>query len=50
MTKTEDIQQQRLEDFDAEFRSLSPRVLKQCAARRWGLFGQPDHRDGTHIV
>jgi len=33
-----------------EFRSLLPRVLKQCAAGRWGLFGQNDHTDGSKYL
>jgi hypothetical protein len=50
MTKREDIQQRRLEGLEAEFRSLLPRVLKQCAAGRWGLFGQNDHPDGSKYL
>jgi hypothetical protein len=46
MTKREDIQQQRLEGLEVEFRSLLPSVLKECAAGRWGLFGQNDQSNG----
>jgi hypothetical protein len=47
MTKREDIEQRELEGLEEEFRSLLPCVLKQCAAGRWGLFGQNDHPDGS---
>jgi len=47
MTKREDIEQQKLEGLEEEFRSLLPRVLKQCAAGRWGLFGQNDHLEAS---
>jgi hypothetical protein len=47
MTKREDIEQRELEGLEEEFRSLLPRVLKQCAAGRWGLIGQNDHPDGS---
>jgi hypothetical protein len=43
MTKREDIEQRKLEGLKEEFRSLLPRVLKRCAAGRWGLFGRNDH-------
>jgi hypothetical protein len=47
MTKRADIQQRRLVGLEAEFRSLLPRVLKRCAAGRWGLFGQNDHLEDS---
>jgi hypothetical protein len=50
MTKREDIQQRRLEGLESEFRSLLPRVLKECAAGRWGLFGQNDAYDGSKYL
>ena len=50
MTKREDIQQRRLDGLESEFRSLLPRVLKECASGRWGLFGQNDGTDGSKYV
>jgi len=50
MTKREDFQQRRLESLESEFRSLLPRVLKECAAGRWGLFGQNDSADGSKYL
>jgi hypothetical protein len=50
MTKREKIQQQRLEDLESEFRLLLPRVLQECAAGRWGLFGQNDAADGSKYL
>jgi hypothetical protein len=50
MTKREDIQQRRLEGLESEFRSLLPRVLKECATGRWGLFGQNDGADGSKYL
>ena len=47
MTKRVDIQQRRLEGLELEFRSLFPSVLKECAAGRWGLFGQNDQPNGS---
>lgn len=49
MTKREDIQQ-ILEGLESEFRSLLLRVLKECAAGRWGLFGQNDGADGSKYL
>jgi hypothetical protein len=46
MSKREHIQQRRLEGLESEFSSLLLRVLKECAAGRWGLFGQNDGADG----
>jgi hypothetical protein len=43
MTRRSDIQQRRLEGLESEFRLALPRVLTQCAAGRWGLFGQNYH-------
>jgi len=42
MTKRDAIRQRKLESLEAEFLLLLPRVLKECAAGRWGLFGQND--------
>jgi hypothetical protein len=50
MTKREDIKQRKLEGLEEEFRSLLPRVLKQCAAGRWGLFGQNDHLEASKYL
>jgi hypothetical protein len=50
MTKRDKIQQRRVEGLEAEFRSLLPRVLKECAAGRWGLFGQNDGADGSKYL
>ena len=33
-----------------QFRSLLPRVLKECALGRWGLFGQNDGADGSKYL
>jgi len=50
MTKREAIRQRRLENLESEFRLLLPRVLKECAAGRWGLFGQNDHFDESKYL
>ncbi len=50
MTKREDIQQRKLEGLESQFRSLLPRVLKECALGRWGLFGQNDGADGSKYL
>jgi hypothetical protein len=50
MTKREEIQQRRLEGLESDFRSLLPRVLKECAAGRWGLFGQNGGYDGSKYL
>jgi hypothetical protein len=42
MTRKSNIQQQSLQGVESEFHLLLPSVLKQCAAGRWGLFGQND--------
>jgi len=43
MTRKSDIQRRRLQGLESEFRLLLRPVLLQCAAGRWGLFGQNDH-------
>jgi hypothetical protein len=43
MTKREKIREARLVDIGNEFRPLLISCLKECAAGRWGLFGQNDH-------
>jgi hypothetical protein len=43
MTRKSGIQLRRLQRLESEFRLLLPPVLKQCAAGRWGLFGQNEH-------
>jgi hypothetical protein len=50
MTKRDSIRQSRLDSLEAEFSSLLPGVLKECAAGRWGLFGQNDHSDGSKYI
>ena len=50
MTKRERIRQDRLSNLESEFRTLLPRVLKECAAGRWGLFGQNDALDGSKYL
>ena len=50
MTKRENVQQRRLEGLESEFRSLLSRVLQECAAGRWGLFGQNDAADGSQYL
>jgi len=50
MTKRENIQQRRLEGLESEFRSLLPSALRECAAGRWGLFGQNDGADGSKYL
>ena len=49
-TKRECIQQQRLNGLESEFRLLLPPVLQECAAGRWGLFGQNDAADGSKYL
>jgi hypothetical protein len=43
MPRKSDIQRRRLQGLESEFRLLLRPVLLQCAAGRWGLFGQNDH-------
>ena len=50
MTKREDIEQRKLEGLEEEFRSLLRRLLEQCAAGRWGLFGQNDHLEASKYL
>jgi len=50
MTKREAIQRRKLDGLEAEFRLLLPRVLKECAGGRWGLFGQNDAADGSKYL
>jgi hypothetical protein len=50
MSKRLEIRQQRLEALESEFRVLLPRVLKECAAGRWGLFGQNDQREANQYL
>ena len=47
MSKREQIRQRRLEDLESEFHLLLLRVLEECAAGRWGLFGQNEAADGS---
>lgn len=42
-SKRSRIQQSRLDDMEAEFEQSLITVLKECAAGRWGLFGQNEH-------
>jgi hypothetical protein len=50
MSKRESIQQGRLEKLESEFLLLLPRILKRCAAGRWGLFGQNDHLEESSYL
>jgi hypothetical protein len=50
MTTKSDILQRRLQDLECEFRVLLRPALKQCAAGRWGLFGQNDHVEGRKYL
>jgi hypothetical protein len=50
MTKQESIDRRRLEQLESDFRALLPRILKECAAGRWGLFGQNDHCEGSKYL
>jgi hypothetical protein len=43
MTRRSDILHRRLQSLESEFHFLLPPVPQQCAAGRWGLFGQNDH-------
>jgi len=43
MTRRSDILHRRLQSLESEFHFLLPPVPKQCAAGRWGLFGQNDY-------
>jgi hypothetical protein len=36
--------------LESEFCSLLPHVLGQCAAGRWGLFGQNDHLEASRYL
>lgn len=40
MRKSERVQQARLDAMELEFRTLLSKCLVECAAGRWGLFGQ----------
>jgi len=50
MSKRKEIQQQRLEALELEYRVLFPRMLEECAAGRWGLFGQNDQRAANQYL
>ena len=50
MTRRSEIQQRRLEGLESEFRLLLPLVLKECAAGRWGLFGQNDQFEESRYL
>jgi RNAse (barnase) inhibitor barstar len=41
------IQQRRLDEMEADFQSLLLPALKQCAAGRWGLFGQNENLEAA---
>ena len=44
------IQDRRLDELEAEFKQSLIQVLKECAAGRWGLFGQNDHlEEGRYL-
>ena len=40
--KSRSIKEQRLDDLETKFSPLLLSCLKECAAGRWGLFGQND--------
>lgn len=42
-SKRSRIQESRLDELEAEFQQALIPVLKECAAGRWGLFGQNEH-------
>lgn len=44
------IQQHRLAELEAEFEQTLIPALKECAAGRWGLFGQNEHSEGTKYL
>jgi RNAse (barnase) inhibitor barstar len=49
-SKRSRIQQRRLDELEAEFeQSLIP-LLKECAAGRWGLFGQNEHLEESRYL
>lgn len=50
MTKGDAIRQRRLESLEPEFGLFLRRVLKECAAGRWGLFGQNNHLDESKYL
>src|SRR5215469_3269321 len=50
MSKRHEIQRERLEAMESEFRVLLPRVLKECAAGRWGLFGQNEQLEAKKYL
>lgn len=40
-----DILAERIDQLEAEYRSLLVKALRDCAAGRWGLFGHNEHLD-----
>lgn len=44
-SKRSRIQDRRLVELEDEFKQSLIQVLKECAAGRWGLFGQNDHAE-----
>jgi len=50
MSRRSQTRLRRLEGLESEFRSLLLRVLKQCVAGRWGLFGQNDHLEASKYL
>ncbi len=48
MTRSSKARQQRLEQLEAEFKSLLLSCLREAANGRYGLFGQNDHLDPLH--
>jgi len=50
MSKRHEIEQDRLEALESEFRVLLHSVLKECAGGRWGLFDQNDQREAKKYL
>jgi hypothetical protein len=50
MKARRDIEDQRLKDLDSDFLPLIISCLKECAAGRWGLFGQNDNPEGAKYL
>lgn len=42
MSKTKTLEE-RIDQLEAEYRSLLVKALRECAAGRWGLFGHNEH-------
>jgi len=49
-SKRERIQQSRLDELESDFEEFLVSLLKECAAGRWGLFGQNDPLDAAKYL